>query len=102
LLACHGEIESVLSIPLNDAYTTPRRLTSTLMSLGAGELTVFAPIALGGIYGKRLWGHGSVLSQVVGVPLFFVQHSERLLVNYYNVQKCFVKHILIIFLKYNI
>jgi hypothetical protein len=85
LLACHGQIESVMSIPLNDAYTTPRRLTNTVMSLGAGELTVFATIALGGIHGKRLWGHGSVLSHVVGsyskflvfslltLPLFCVQ-----------------------------
>ena len=77
MLACHGEIESVLSIPLNNAYTTPSRLTSTLMSLGAGEFTVFAPIALGGIYGKRLWGHGSVLSKVVGVCLllFSIQND---------------------------
>jgi hypothetical protein len=54
LLARHGEIESILRIPLNDAYTTPRRLTNTYMSFDAGELAVFAAIALGGIHGKRL------------------------------------------------
>ena len=68
MLACHGEMESVVSIPLNDAYTTSCRPTNALMSFDAGELTLFATIALGRIHGKRFWGHGSILSQVVGLP----------------------------------
>ena len=100
MLACHGEIESVVGIPLNDADTASRRPANTLMSFDAGELTVFAAIALGGIHGKRFWGHWSILSQGVGVFLICVQYSEHLLVKYYSVQKRFVKHILNIFLEY--
>jgi hypothetical protein len=57
------------------------------MSLDAGQFTVFAAVALGGIHGKRLLGHGSVLSRVEGYPLFFVQYSEQILVIYYSGQK---------------
>ena len=97
MLACHWQIESVMNIPLDDAYTAPSRLTKTVMSLGAGELTIFATIALGGIHGKRLWGHGCVLSHVVGhmvVPIFSlstlptsgVHYTEQILVHYYSAQ----------------
>jgi hypothetical protein len=72
------------------------------MFFDAGELTVFAAIAPGRIQGKRFCAHGSILSQSMGVALLFVQHSEQTLVNYYSVQKLFVKYILNIFLKNNI
>jgi hypothetical protein len=55
------------------------------MFFDAGELTVFAAIALGRIQGKRFRAHGSILSQSMGVALLFVQHSEQTLVNYYSV-----------------
>ncbi len=61
LLACHGQIESVMNIPMDYPYTASSRLIDTVVSLGTGELTVLATATLGRINRKRLWCHNSDL-----------------------------------------
>ena len=70
MLTCHGQIKCFNNIPLDDAYAAPIRLTQVIMSLGAGELTVFAPVTSGRIHGKRFWCHGSVLSSYSAYTCF--------------------------------
>jgi hypothetical protein len=64
LLACHGQKESAIIIPLDDVYATSRRIVCGAVPQCARTHAVFAARTFRGIYGKCFCCHGLTLSQI--------------------------------------